>query len=144
MIWNDYSTNRFNYALAPEGTRRRSGETEDLLPFKKGAFHMALDTEATIVPACIIGAFDLGKPGVKWPTRGHVTIRYMPPIHVDRSRDTVDQLMEKSRARMLEGIRMGHAPIDKGWAWREAAATLLVTYLAVIVAVITIVVNMLR
>ena len=37
---------------APEGTRSRTGE---LLPFKKGCFHLALDTEAVIVPVAIRG-----------------------------------------------------------------------------------------
>ena len=125
---------RFSYALAPEGTRRRSGRTEDLLPFKKGAFHMAMDTGATIVPACIIGNDDLMGPGASWPARGRVTIRFMPPIHVDRERDSVDSLLERSRASMLEGIRQGHAELEEGWAWREASATMLFTYLGVMAA----------
>lgn len=105
---------------------------------------MALDTEATIVPASIIGAYDLGKPGAKWPTRGHVTIRYMPPIYVNKARDTVDTLMEKSRERMLEGIRMGHANVDQGWAWKEASATLLVAYLAIILGFFATILALLR
>ena len=132
---NDMKNWRFNYALAPEGTRRRSGKTEDLLPFKKGAFHMAMDTGATIVPACIIGNDDLMGPGAKWPARGKVTIRFMPPIHVDKEKDTVDSLLERSRASMLEGIRQGHAEFEEGWAWKEASATLLFTYMGVMAAI---------
>lgn len=37
---------------APEGTRSADGT---LLPFKKGCFHLALDTEAVIVPVAIRG-----------------------------------------------------------------------------------------
>jgi 1-acyl-sn-glycerol-3-phosphate acyltransferase len=37
---------------APEGTRSRDGH---LLPFKKGCFHLALDTGAVIVPVAIRG-----------------------------------------------------------------------------------------
>ena len=37
---------------APEGTRSAAG---DLLPFKKGCFHLALDTGAIIIPVAIRG-----------------------------------------------------------------------------------------
>ncbi|MAZ65735.1 MAG: 1-acyl-sn-glycerol-3-phosphate acyltransferase [Kangiellaceae bacterium] len=39
--------------MAPEGTRSRTGE---LLPFKKGGFHLAMQTDAIIVPFAIVGA----------------------------------------------------------------------------------------
>lgn len=42
--------------IAPEGTRSKSGQ---LLPFKKGAFHMWDDLRIPIVPVVIYGAFDL-------------------------------------------------------------------------------------
>ena len=67
---NDMTKSRCNYTLAPEGTRRREGKTDELLPFKKGAFHLAMDTGATIVPACIIGG-QRPRPGVA--PRGRVT-----------------------------------------------------------------------
>ena len=42
--------------VAPEGTRSGTGE---LLPFKKGAFMLALQTGATIIPVGIRGAYDV-------------------------------------------------------------------------------------
>jgi 1-acyl-sn-glycerol-3-phosphate acyltransferase len=42
--------------IAPEGTRSKSGQ---LLPFKKGAFHMWEELRIPIVPAVIYGAYDL-------------------------------------------------------------------------------------
>lgn len=130
---NDMTKSRCNYTLAPEGTRRREGQTDELLPFKKGAFHLAMDTGATIVPACIIGSHDLQRPGDMFPCRGHVTVRFMPPIHIDAEKDSVDSLLERCRASMIEGIRLGHAPVDHGWAWSEASATLLAAYTAILV-----------
>jgi 1-acyl-sn-glycerol-3-phosphate acyltransferase len=42
--------------IAPEGTRSKTGQ---LLPFKKGAFHMWDELRIPIVPAVIYGAYDL-------------------------------------------------------------------------------------
>jgi 1-acyl-sn-glycerol-3-phosphate acyltransferase len=39
--------------IAPEGTRSRTGK---LMPFKKGGFRLALDTQATILPVAIKGS----------------------------------------------------------------------------------------
>jgi 1-acyl-sn-glycerol-3-phosphate acyltransferase len=42
--------------IAPEGTRSRSGK---LLPFKKGGFHLALETGARVLPVTIVGTRDV-------------------------------------------------------------------------------------
>jgi 1-acyl-sn-glycerol-3-phosphate acyltransferase len=61
--------------LAPEGTRH---PTSELLPFKKGAIHLALASRAPIVPMLIDGAFELHGPGRLTSTPGHVIIRFLP------------------------------------------------------------------
>ena len=46
-------------AIAPEGTRRRTksiGDVSQLLPFKKGPFHMAKHSNADIIPVVVNGA----------------------------------------------------------------------------------------
>lgn len=67
---------RLTVFIAPEGTRSMSGE---LLPFKKGALHIALSSHAPIVPMLIDGAFELHPPGRVTTTPGHIIIRFLPP-----------------------------------------------------------------
>jgi len=59
-------------SIAPEGTRRRSPSSgpDELLPFKKGPFHVAKTAKVDIVPVAIIGANRLFKPGQMMPTPG--------------------------------------------------------------------------
>ena len=44
------ATGRYSTIIAPEGTRSRDGK---LLPFKKGAFHIAMGSKAAVVPISI-------------------------------------------------------------------------------------------
>ncbi len=67
---------RLTVFIAPEGTRGLSGE---LLPFKKGALHLALSSHAPIVPMLIAGTFELHPPGQVTSTKGHVMVRFLPP-----------------------------------------------------------------
>lgn len=67
---------RLSVFIAPEGTRGLTGE---LLPFKRGALHLALASHAPIVPMLIDGAFDLHPPGQVTSTPGHLVIRFLPP-----------------------------------------------------------------
>lgn len=62
--------------IAPEGTRTQDGA---LLPFKKGALNLALDSKAPIVPMLIDNAYELHGPGKLVTTPGHVVIRFLPP-----------------------------------------------------------------
>ncbi|WP_289102924.1 lysophospholipid acyltransferase family protein [uncultured Marinobacter sp.] len=87
---------------APEGTRSPDGK---LLPFKKGCFHLALDTEAVIVPVAIRGIhqvlparsmrINLGQP---------VDVRVGTPIDTaGKSKEDLAEVMEEVR-KQLEGL----------------------------------------
>jgi 1-acyl-sn-glycerol-3-phosphate acyltransferase len=63
----------------PEGTRSRNGE---LLPFKKGAFRMALDLGLPILPLTVTGARDVLPAGTADLMPGSARLTIHPPIPV--------------------------------------------------------------
>lgn len=64
-------------AIAPEGTR---SPTPRLLPFKKGAFHMAMQAGVPIVPIVIRNAGDLMRPRSLVISNGVVDVAVLKPI----------------------------------------------------------------
>ena len=88
--------NRSGVIIFAEGTRSR---TDEMLPFKKGAFMLALHTSVDIVPIGVSGSAEvLGKGGflVRPST---ITIRIGPPIHTaDYGFENRDRLMKRTRA----------------------------------------------
>lgn len=63
--------------IAPEGTR---APTSELLPFKRGAFHLARQAGVPIVPMVIEGIRPLQPRGAFAIHPGRVRVRYLPPI----------------------------------------------------------------
>lgn len=66
--------------IYPEGTRPRDGV---MLPFKKGAFSIARNVRAPVLPTAIIGSRAVWKPKTKLIRSGQVTVKIMPPISTD-------------------------------------------------------------
>jgi 1-acyl-sn-glycerol-3-phosphate acyltransferase len=66
--------------LAPEGTRSIDGRIGKL---KKGGFHLALETGASIIPVAIRGTIDILPRGGRVMRSGQqVRVRIGPPIEV--------------------------------------------------------------
>ena len=61
----------------PEGTRSRDGK---LLPFKKGPFHMAMESGVPIVPITMIGTHEAWPKGSFTVHPQTVTVKVHPPI----------------------------------------------------------------
>jgi 1-acyl-sn-glycerol-3-phosphate acyltransferase len=91
--------------IFPEGTRSPTGE---LLPFKKGAFMMALRTGIEIVPTAVLGSRAVQKKG-DWRVRaGRIIVRFGPPIDSSQyDEDHREELMLVVRERIEN---MLHAP----------------------------------
>ena len=94
--------------LFPEGTRNSAGGGS-LLPFKKGAFHVALDIKAPILPI-VVSEYDfLGPDGSRAEkfSSGNVTIKILPPIQTEGiEKDQIDNLIKKTRDSMIEGLEI--------------------------------------
>jgi 1-acyl-sn-glycerol-3-phosphate acyltransferase len=87
----------YSFGVFVEGTRAMPGE---LLPFKKGAFHLAMQTGAEIVPVAIKNTdWMMGKrTGVAFP--GTIEMTLLPPIKTDgiEADESVTELMRQTRA----------------------------------------------
>ncbi|MGD9589284.1 MAG: lysophospholipid acyltransferase family protein [Pyrinomonadaceae bacterium] len=81
--------NGYSFGVFAEGTRAMPGE---LLPFKKGAFHLALQTGRPIIPVAIRNTdWMMGKrTGVAYP--GTIEMTLLPPIDTNDYSDA--RLME--------------------------------------------------
>jgi 1-acyl-sn-glycerol-3-phosphate acyltransferase len=63
--------------IFPEGTRSRTGR---LMPFKKGAFLLAVEAGVAVVPTAVTGSFRIMPPGA-WRIRpSTIHIHFLPPV----------------------------------------------------------------
>lgn len=90
--------------IFPEGTRSPDGR---LLPFRKGAFFLAAETGAPIVPVIIQGTAEMMPRNTLKITPGEAVIRFLP---ARRPNDfaTREQLMAAVRGDMEQAL--GYAP----------------------------------
>ncbi|TXD78309.1 1-acyl-sn-glycerol-3-phosphate acyltransferase [Algoriphagus ratkowskyi] len=92
--------------VAPEGTRNDSQAT--LLPFKSGAFRLAVETGIPILPIAVIGANKIMKKGSFLISPGKVKIYFSNPIYPPKpSEIAVNKLSEKCQSR-LEAMLLTH------------------------------------
>ncbi|HEX6487774.1 MAG TPA: HAD-IB family hydrolase [Candidatus Dormibacteraeota bacterium] len=69
-----------SFAIAPEGTR---SESPKLKPFKKGAFHIAMQAGVPLVPIVIRNAGELMWRGSFFPRPGTIEVVILPPVFPD-------------------------------------------------------------
>ncbi len=95
----------YSFGVFAEGTRAMPG---DLLPFKKGAFHLALQTGAAIIPVAIKNTdYLMGKKtGVVNP--GTMEIVLLPPIETKNVvAEDLPEILKKTRKAIAEELAKG-------------------------------------
>lgn len=86
--------------IYPEGTRN---ESYDLLPFKKGAFYLAVQAQVPIVPVVYSSFSSFYHPGKKIFTSGKIKIEVLDPIKTEGLTVTdIPKLLETCHSVMKE------------------------------------------
>lgn len=89
-----------SFLIFPEGTRSR---TDELLPFKKGGFIMAIKAQVPVVPVAIDGGRAAMQRGSRIIRPVNITIRVGEPIDTTGLRvDERDLLIARVRERIIE------------------------------------------
>ena len=92
--------------IFPEGTRNRV-DPEQLLPFKKGAFHVAVQSGCPIVPVVMSNqryCFQREGDNLHW-TGGTILLRALPAIKTaGKTAEDVDALIAQTRSAMQVAI----------------------------------------
>ncbi|KAK9467819.1 hypothetical protein V1512DRAFT_260147 [Lipomyces arxii] len=96
---------RLSVFIFPEGTRSYFTEPE-MLSFKRGAFHLAIQSGFPIVPVVISNYSNIFNFKTKTLNSGTITVQALDPIETTgMSADDVDTLMATTRSRMLEALQ---------------------------------------
>lgn len=110
----DMRRKKMSVWLFPEGTRSRLA-TADLLPFKKGAFHLAVQAKVPIVPIVVANYMNLYNSKLTHFSPGFIRVRILPPIHTkDRTSapEDIEALLTETRDLMLEALRQISPPVN--------------------------------
>ena len=91
---------KYHVVIFPEGTRTTDGK---LQKFKKGGFHMALNTQVPIIPIAVKGGFHY-KPKTRWYIKPSIIdIEVGNPIDVSKyTVNDIDSLIDDTRKEFLK------------------------------------------
>ncbi|XP_076351982.1 1-acyl-sn-glycerol-3-phosphate acyltransferase beta-like isoform X1 [Tachypleus tridentatus] len=91
--------------IFPEGTRN---DNSTLLPFKKGAFHIAVQAQVPIIPVVFSSYSSFYKVCEKRFDTGTVVINILPPVYTDGlTTQDIPELMMNVRSSMLNVLTLG-------------------------------------
>ena len=103
--------NGLSVAIAPEGTRSAG---DQLGPFKKGPFHIAMQAGVPIVPIVIHNASDVLPKGGFFVRPAEVHVDVLPPIRTDHwSAESIDQYVADVRQMYLKALGQQEPPAAK-------------------------------
>jgi len=108
---DDMKNHSLSLWMFPEGTRT-SFETPNLLPFKKGAFHLAIQAGVPIVPVVCENYWRLYRKGVFHT--GELKVKVLPPIQTHGlTAADVTQLANNTRELMLKTLQEISVPVSR-------------------------------
>lgn len=88
--------------IAPEGTRSKDGS---ILPFKKGAFHIALKSKAMLIPVVSYGGAEILPKNTLLSRPGVLRVCYLQPIDTSNWRpETLNAHIAEVRRLMVEKL----------------------------------------
>ncbi|KAM0715006.1 hypothetical protein Q7P37_009471 [Cladosporium fusiforme] len=97
--------NRQSVYIFPEGTRSYYDQP-DLLPFKKGAFHLAVQAQVPILPIVVANYSNVLDVKRKLFRPGTIPVRVVAPIQTKgKTKEDVDALVEQTRNVMLSELK---------------------------------------
>ena len=94
--------------IFPEGTRSYY-DHPDLLSFKKGAFHLAVQAQVPIVPVVVANYSNVLNMKRKIFRSGRIPIKVLQPIETKgKTKEDVDALLQETREKMLAVLKQLH------------------------------------
>jgi 1-acyl-sn-glycerol-3-phosphate acyltransferase len=87
--------------IAPEGTRSPDGL---FLPFKKGAFHLSMQSGAPVFPIVVCGAYELMPKKAFTARPGVIRLRFLSPENPPSSEEDLDAWVVAVRGRMIAAL----------------------------------------
>lgn len=89
---SDIKNKKVKLWIFPEGTRRNTGE---LHPFKKGAFHIAIDSQIPILPVVFSSYKTFLDDTNKHFNSGRIIVTTLPPIHTaGLTKENLEELIQ--------------------------------------------------
>ena len=110
--------------IFPEGTRSYY-DHPDLLSFKKGAFHLAVQAQVPIIPVVVANYSNVLNVKRKIFRQGTIPIRVLEPVQTNgKTKEDVDALLEEVRSKMLAELKKLTAQArEEGVALKEHETT---------------------
>ncbi|KAK4561412.1 1-acylglycerol-3-phosphate O-acyltransferase [Recurvomyces mirabilis] len=91
--------------IFPEGTRSYY-DHPDMLPFKKGAFHLAVQAQVPIIPVVVANYSNVLNVKRKVFNQGTIPIKILEPVQTKgKTKEDVDALLEEVRGKMVVELK---------------------------------------